>query len=115
MAGIFKVLMLCLGFVLFSESVFASGEVLAEEELAYATRSVTGGVNVVALLRGLFGLIVLLVIAVFLSKDRKNINWRLVGAGLLLQVVVALGVLYIPAVESFFVVLGKVFVKIMDF
>lgn len=115
MAGIFKVLMLCLGFVLFSESVFASGEVLAEEELAYATRSVTGGVNVAALLRGLFGLIVLLVIAVFLSKDRKNINWRLVGAGLLLQVVVALGVLYIPAVESFFVVLGKVFVKIMDF
>ncbi len=115
MANFFKILMLCLLFGFFSVPAFASGEVLTEPEIVSVPLFVTGGLSVTALLRGLIGWIVLLAIAVFLSKDRKSINWRSVGVGLSLQVIVALGILYIPAVESFFAVLGKMFVKIMDF
>jgi CNT family concentrative nucleoside transporter len=41
--------------------------------------------------RGLFGIVVLLALAWCFSTDRRGINWRLVGGGLLLQLLLAAG------------------------
>jgi len=73
------------------------------------------GFNIVSLLRGLLGIISVLGIAYLCSSDRKRIDWRLVVSGLLLQLVLALSILYIPFVGAFFEILGKMFVKVVDF
>ncbi|MCK5840270.1 MAG: Na+ dependent nucleoside transporter, partial [Bacteroidales bacterium] len=69
----------------------------------------------ISLLRGLFGLLVILGLAVLFSTNRRAISWRLVGFGLLTQVVIAFAVLKIPVVQSVFEFLGKAFIKILDF
>lgn len=68
-----------------------------------------------SLIRGVIGVLVVLLISYLLSYDRKHIDWKLVGGGLFLQIVLALSILYIPVVGSLFKSLGIVFVKIMDF
>lgn len=74
-----------------------------------------GGFGLISLLRGILGIITILGIAYALSYDRKRIDWRLVGGGLLMQIVFALAVLYIPFVGGLLEGLGKIFVKLMDF
>ena len=75
----------------------------------------TSGFNVMSLLRGLLGICCILGVAFVFSTDRKRIDWKLVGAGLLLQLVLALSILYVPFIGIFFELLGKIFVKILDF
>lgn len=67
------------------------------------------------LLRGLLGICIIVATAYLLSKDRKRIDWRLVGTGLILQLLFALAVIYVPFVGAFFELLGKVFIRLMDF
>ncbi len=67
------------------------------------------------ILRGLLGMLVLVGLGTLLSKDRKNIPWKTVGVGLIFQIVLALGVLYVPFVRTGFEFFGKVFVKVLDF
>ncbi len=67
------------------------------------------------LFRGLLGMSVLLLIGFLFSTDRKNIPWRTVFAGLVLQITLAIGILYIPFFRKIFEILGKGFVKILDF
>jgi len=67
------------------------------------------------IIRGIIGIISLLVIAVLFSKDRKNINWSLVGKGLLLQFVFAVGILKVPFVESVFESISSGFIKVISF
>ncbi len=64
-----------------------------------------------ALLRGLLGLVVIVGLAFMLSTSRRSINWRTVGAGLLLQIVLALLILRGEAMGDVFAPLGwpKVF------
>ena len=47
-------------------------------------------------LRGVIGILALLAVAVFLSKDRKAINWRTVGFAFSLQILLGAFVLYVP-------------------
>ncbi|MBZ9651986.1 NupC/NupG family nucleoside CNT transporter [Psychroflexus montanilacus] len=68
-----------------------------------------------SLWRGVLGMISLLLIAYVLSKNKKAINWKTVGFGLLAQLVLAIGVLKIPFVQSAFDFVGNIFVKILDF
>lgn len=67
------------------------------------------------IVKGILGLVVVIGVAYLFSSDRKRIDWKLVGGGLLLQILFALAVLYVPFVGSFFQILGKVFIKLMDF
>jgi CNT family concentrative nucleoside transporter len=55
---------------------------------------------------GLIGFVLILGIAYLFSNNRKAINYRLVGSGILLQLVIAVLVLKIPPVTSFFQSLG---------
>lgn len=74
-----------------------------------------GGFGLISLLRGILGIITILAVAYALSYDRKRIDWRLVGGGLLMQIVFALAVLYVPFIGGLLEGLGKIFVKLMDF
>jgi len=67
------------------------------------------------LLRGMLGMSVLLVLGFVLSTNRKNIPWRTVAIGLFIQVLLAIGVLYVPFVRDGFEFFGQIFVKILDF
>jgi len=67
------------------------------------------------ILHGLLGLIVLIGIAWAFSRNRKGINWKVVGIGLMVQIVLALGVLLVRPVQAVFEFLGKIFVHILDF
>jgi len=68
-----------------------------------------------SLWRGVLGMFSLLLIAYILSKNKKAINWKTVGFGLLAQLILAIGVLKIPFVQSAFEFVGNIFVKILDF
>ena len=73
------------------------------------------GLGLHSILRGLLGLFVLLTIAVACSANRKNIAWKTVGIGLLIQLMLAIGILRIGWIQSIFEALGKLFVSILDF
>lgn len=71
--------------------------------------------SLVRLLRGLLGMVVLIFIAWVFSTNRRAISWKLVGTGLFLQLLLAMGVLFVPFIQDFFEVIGKIFVKILAF
>ncbi|MEM7483771.1 MAG: nucleoside transporter C-terminal domain-containing protein [Bacteroidota bacterium] len=73
------------------------------------------GFTVTTLLRGLLGMMVLILISFLFSSNRKAINWKTVGIGLSLQLLIAFGVLKVPLVQYGFEKIGKVFVSILDF
>lgn len=73
------------------------------------------GFSIESLGRGIIGMIALILIAFILSNNRKAINWKTVGIGLALQLVIAVGVLKVAFVEKIFNFLGGVFVKILEF
>lgn len=75
----------------------------------------TAGFSFETLWRGLLGVGVIVAAAYLLSRDRKRIDWKLVGTGLILQLLFALAVIYVPFVGSFFELLGKAFIRLMDF
>ncbi|WP_223250153.1 NupC/NupG family nucleoside CNT transporter [Marilutibacter maris] len=64
---------------------------------------------------GLFGLAVLLAIAWIFSTNRKAINWRLIGLGLGLQLLIAGFVLLTPWGASVFDALSSGFVRLLGF
>jgi CNT family concentrative nucleoside transporter len=51
---------------------------------------------------GLVGLAVLLLVALWLSSDRRRVRWRVVAGGMTMQVVLALLVLRVPYAADFF-------------
>jgi len=69
----------------------------------------------ITLLRGLLGMAVLVFLGYLFSTNRRNIPWRTVGAGLVIQVLLAVGVLYVPFIREIFEFFGQIFVKILDF
>src|SRR5210317_1630109 len=73
------------------------------------------GFSINSLLRGALGMLVLIGLSYLLSKNRKAINWKTVGLGLLAQLILAVGVLKVPAVKFVFESVGKMFVKVLDF
>ncbi|MEM9679488.1 MAG: nucleoside transporter C-terminal domain-containing protein [Bacteroidota bacterium] len=75
----------------------------------------SAGFSINSLMRGALGMLVLLIIAFLLSKNRKAINWRTVGFGLLAQLILAIGVLKVPFVQAVFEWVGARFIDILDF
>ncbi|MGC9341275.1 MAG: NupC/NupG family nucleoside CNT transporter, partial [Bacteroidales bacterium] len=71
--------------------------------------------SLVNLLRGLLGVAVILALAFLMSENRRAISWKVVGIGLLIQVLLAIGILQVPFIKTFFEYGGKAFVKILDF
>ena len=65
--------------------------------------------------QGIIGIIVILMIAYLFSNNKSKINHRLVMSGLLLQLTIGFLILKIPAITSFFQLLGKGMGKIEQF
>ncbi|MDX1463218.1 MAG: nucleoside transporter C-terminal domain-containing protein, partial [Marinirhabdus sp.] len=91
--------------------------VIDEVPITAATNDVipSQGFSFDSLWRGMLGMLVLLVIAYIFSAKRSAINWRTVGLGLALQLIIAIGVLKVPFIQGIFDAVGKVFIKILDF
>ncbi|MCT4588366.1 MAG: Na+ dependent nucleoside transporter [Carboxylicivirga sp.] len=68
-----------------------------------------------SILRGVFGMAVLIGIAWLFSLNRKAISWKIVGIGLGIQVLLAVCVLYVPFVQTIFEFFGKLFTLVLDF
>lgn len=66
-------------------------------------------------LRGLLGLAAFIGLACLFSANRKAIPWRVVGAGLGLQLVLALLILQLAPVRSAFDFVGGLFVRLLGF
>jgi CNT family concentrative nucleoside transporter len=73
------------------------------------------GPGVESILRGVLGMASIIAIAWLFSAKRKQVDWRVVGIGLTMQLVLALCILYVPAVQFAFEFVGKIFVKVLDF
>lgn len=83
----------------------------------------------VSIVRGAFGIVVLLAIAYLFSSNRKAINWKTVGYGLLIQFILAVGILKgadigfnigdrridLSFIGSIFNFGGKMFTSLLDF
>ncbi len=75
----------------------------------------SNGFTLEGFLRGLLGISFLILTAYLLSNNKKAINWKTASTGLILQLILAVGVLKISWVKMVFESAGKVFVKILDF
>lgn len=73
------------------------------------------GFTLQSFLRGALGMVSLLIIAFLFSTNRKGIDWKIVGLGLAFQLLIAIGVLKIPFIQSIFEFIGKGFVNILGF
>ncbi|MGI9138979.1 MAG: Na+ dependent nucleoside transporter N-terminal domain-containing protein, partial [Sediminibacterium sp.] len=65
--------------------------------------------------QGLVGIVVIIMIAYLFSNNKSKINYRLVMSGLLLQFMIGVLILKIPAVTYFFQMIGKGMGKIEQF
>lgn len=73
------------------------------------------GFSMTSLMRGLLGMVVLLLLSFLLSTNRRAINWKTVGFGLAAQLLLAIGVLKVPFIQAIFETVGKMFVKVLQF
>ncbi len=73
------------------------------------------GFTLESLGRGALGMAVLLLLAFAFSANRKRINWKTAGIGLGIQLLLAIGILKIPAVQWFFNMLGGFFNSILEY
>ncbi|WP_372746542.1 NupC/NupG family nucleoside CNT transporter [Lutibacter sp.] len=73
------------------------------------------GFSVNSMLRGVLGMVSLLLIAYLFSSNRKAINWKTVGAGLSAQLLIGIGVLKVPFIQAIFEFVGGIFTNILDY
>lgn len=81
----------------------------------YRPKEQASGFSFIAVSRGLLGILTLLGIAWLFSANRKEINWGLVGKGLLIQLIFAIGVLKVPFVATVFDMVSQFFVVVIGF
>jgi len=58
------------------------------------------------ILRGVIGMFSIILLAVAFSKSRSSINWKLVGTGLAIQIILALFILKGSVLEQYWSPLG---------
>ena len=100
-----KILLTTLFFITANTFVFAQDQSIIP----------SNGFTLEGFLRGLLGISFLIFTTYLLSNNKKAINWKTATTGLILQLILAVGVLKISWVKMLFEGAGKVFVKILDF
>ncbi len=73
------------------------------------------GFSVNSLWRGVLGMAVLILIAFLFSANRRGVDWKTVGIGIIFQLLIAVGVLKIPFIQKAFEWIGGLFVSVLDF
>ena len=67
------------------------------------------------IIRGLLGIVVLVAICFLLSNRKRDIDWKLVGGGLALQIILAILILKVPFVYAVFDKVADAFVALLNF
>lgn len=73
------------------------------------------GFTITSLWKGILGMLSLLTLAFIFSANRKAINWKTVGIGVFVQLILAIGILKVGFVQYFFDIVGKIFTEILNF
>ena len=73
------------------------------------------GFSIQSLWRGVLGMVVLLILAFIFSANRLAIQWKKVGIGLTLQLLIAIGVLKVNFVKAIFEFVGSIFIEILEY
>lgn len=117
-------ILVCVGSPLLAQSQPANSEFLAysvqsaaeTQQNSILVSETKSDSNVfVTVFRGLLGMSALILIAWLFSSNRRAINWKVVGIGLAIQVLLALGVLHLSFVRVIFEFVGRLFTQILDF
>ena len=74
-----------------------------------------GDFSIFALGRGLIGLASLLFISYLLSNNKKEIQWKTVFISILIQFIIAISVLKVSLILSFFEIISRFFVRIISY
>tara|TARA_B100000575_G_scaffold178925_1_gene143493 strand:- start:5289 stop:6596 length:1308 start_codon:yes stop_codon:yes gene_type:complete len=74
-----------------------------------------GDFSIFALGRGLIGLASLLFISYLLSNNKKEIQWKTVFISILIQFLIAISVLKVSLILSFFEIISRFFVRIISY
>ncbi|GAB7257812.1 NupC/NupG family nucleoside CNT transporter [Polaribacter sp. OB-PA-B3] len=75
----------------------------------------SGGFTLTSFWRGALGMFSLIVIAFLFSSKKKAIDWKKVGIGLALQLIIAIGVLKVSFIQKAFELVGKLFIEILEY
>ena len=75
----------------------------------------TAALSLESLGRGFIGILILIFIAYALSANRRAIQWKTVGLGLGVQLIIAIGVLKIGWVTAIFEAMGNFFVNVLEY
>lgn len=94
---------------------YSSGEHDVVPEVTETIIKPVAGISVTSIMRGLLGMVVILIVAFLLSHNRKAIAWKSIGIGLLFQILIAVAVLNVPFIELVFEFAGKLYIKAYDF
>ncbi|MCF8357768.1 MAG: Na+ dependent nucleoside transporter [Prolixibacteraceae bacterium] len=78
-------------------------------------RASSEGFSFLSFLRGLLGIVVLILLGWVFSERKRSFPWKTVLVGLSLQVLLAVCILNVPFVREIFNFFGKIFVVILDF
>jgi CNT family concentrative nucleoside transporter len=73
------------------------------------------GFSINSLWRGVLGMFVLLIIAFLFSANRRAVDWKKVGIGLSLQLIIAIGVLRVKFIQTIFNFIGSIFIEILEY
>ncbi|QTE23886.1 NupC/NupG family nucleoside CNT transporter [Polaribacter cellanae] len=68
-----------------------------------------------SLWRGVLGMFVLIVVSFLFSSNKKAIDWKKVGIGLALQLIIAIGVLKVKFIQVIFDFVGSIFIEILEY
>lgn len=102
-----------------SSSIGAQKIISNESEISKNTISndikPSQGFSIESLWRGVLGMFVLIIITFLFSSNRKAIDWKKVGIGLSLQLIIAIGVLKVPFIQSIFEFVGGIFISILEY
>ena len=75
----------------------------------------TAALSLESLGRGFMGILILIFIAYTLCANRRAIEWKTVGLGLGIQLIIAIGVLKIGWVTAIFETMGNFFVNVLEY
>jgi CNT family concentrative nucleoside transporter len=73
------------------------------------------GFSIESLWRGVLGMVVLIIISFLFSSNKKAIDWKKVGIGISLQLIIAIGVLKVPFIQHIFEFVGGIFISILQY
>ncbi|WP_417237833.1 NupC/NupG family nucleoside CNT transporter [Bizionia sp.] len=73
------------------------------------------GFSINSLWRGILGMVTLIFVSFLFSSNRRAINWKTVGLGLALQLIIAIGVLKVGFIKGIFEFIGKGFIEILSY